>query len=254
MPTKNTYAFFGRIYPERADVRIPEINLQHTSQFGSFEMHIFAHGSQLLVEVEMEDKIENIHTFKNLVHRGASSLTDTLAFLMGRHVTVEILAVITPSGEKRVFGVVYPYIDEKIKYEDVQEEWLPKITSVYQTEASPYLQRCFTDYRLAMEHAEDTGFYCFRAVETLRQFFNKEDDDSDSWEKLRKSIDIERDIIEENIQIYSEKRRHGDVYTITGDERQLVLETTWKIIKKFIEYADKELSRIDLTDDVSVDN
>jgi len=189
-----------------------------------------------------------------LVRRGASSLTDPLAFLVGKYLSVEILGVITPSGHKRVFGVEHSYIQEKISPKDVQEKWFPKIMNAYQTEASPYLQRCFTDYRLALEHAEDTGFYCFRAIESLRQFFNEQGDKNRSWKKLRDATNTDRDTIEENIQEYSKNRRHGDVYLITGEERKLVLETTWDIITGFIEYVDEKLEQTDPQTDTSTGN
>lgn len=243
MPSENAYAFFGRVYPERTSVEISGMNLQHTSQFGTFQMHVVTHGSQILIEAQTEEETDDIYTLKNLVQSGVSSLTDPLSFLVGKHVDVEIVAVITPSGDKRVFGVEYPYISEKISSEEIQSEWLPKILAVYQTEASPYLQHAFTDFRLAMKHAEDTGFYCFRAVESLRQFFNS-GDDSNSWKSLRKAINVDRATIEEDIQNYSYKRRHGDVDFITGEERQQVIEATWDIIRRFIEYAGEELEPI----------
>lgn len=240
MSSNGTYAFFGRIYPENAGVNISQTELQHMSQFGTLQIEIFAHGSQLLIEVQTEDTTNDIFTIKNLVKSSVSSLTDPLSFLVGKRVNVEILGVITPSGRKRVFGVELHYISGKISQEEIQDKWLPKIMDAYQTEASPYIQRAFRDYRLAMEYGEDTGFYCFRAIESLRQFF-KNEDDAESWERLRDTLDVDRSTIEDGVQNYSKKRRHGDVYSITGEERQQILETTWDIIKRFIEFADEEL-------------
>lgn len=230
------------MYPERAATAIAEVSLQHRSPFIEFEIDIFTHSSQVLVQVHPESEVENLGTLKNLVQTSVASLTDPIAFVFGQHVSVEITGVITPSGHKRVFGVEHEYIAERTSQKGEADEWIEKILNVYSTDAAPYLQRAFRDYRLALEHAEDTGFYCFRSTESLRQFY-KESDDSDSWEKLREEIGISRETIEQGIQRYAGDRRHGDSYSLTGEERREILETTWTILGSFINHLSEQGER-----------
>ncbi|WP_147587239.1 hypothetical protein [Halorubrum lipolyticum] len=234
MGESGTFSFFGRVHPERAAAAIGEVSLQHRSQFINFEIDIFTHGSQLLVQVHPESEVEDLDTLQNLVQSSVSSITDPFAFIYGKHVSVEITGAITPSGSKRVFGIEHGYIAEKTTQNGEADEWYGKILDVYSTDAAPYLQRAFRDYRLALEHAEDTGFYCFRSIESLRQFY-KESDDTESWERLRSDIEVSRETIEQGIQIYAKDRRHGDVYSLSGEERKEILETTWTILSSFID-------------------
>jgi len=244
---RDTYAFFGRIHPERAAVRMEDaVRLQHRGLYDEIDMELFIHGSHVLVDVDAPEEVDNLATLRNAVQSSVSSVTDPLAFILGQHVDVEVFACITPSGYKRVFGVKHDYISDKIDQEKEIRNWFSKIMNAYQTGASPFIQRCFTDFRLAMNHPEDTGFYCYRAVESLRQFFKdgSNSDDDESWEELRGAISFDRDTIEEDIKAYADPRRHGEPFSITGEERQLVLETTWEIIREFIEYSNKELSSV----------
>ena len=255
MSSDSQLSFFGRVIPERADVKVSEISLQHRSQWGDYRMNIFIHGSQILVDVPVEDvdEVENIHTLRNLVQSAVSSLTDFLAFLEGLYVSVEIISVIDTEGRKRVFGVKYSPVAKKVDSQDKRDELLTKVVRAYQTEASPYLQRAFTDYRLAMNHAEDTGFYCFRAVESIRQFFYDGNKDK-SWKKLREALDVERETIEDRIQKYSKRRRHGDLDSLTAEERNQIIVTTWDILESFIEYASSELDDLYSETDTAQEN
>lgn len=220
------------------------IEMQHRSEFGNVEVEAFIHGSHVLADVTSSAEID-LATLRNLVQSSIASVTDQLAFLLGNHVNVEIFAAITPTGYKHVFGVEFDYIRDKLTTEEAFGEWLPKILTVYRTRAGPYLQRCLTDYRMAMEHPEDTGFYCFRAVESLRQVFKEDEvDNGDSWSSLREATGVSRSTIEKKIQNYSNARRHGDLFTITSEERKLVLESTWEIIREFIEYASEKMDEL----------
>ena len=243
MSSQESFAFFGRIHPERMGLRLQGMQLNHRSELGNADLEIFIHESQVLVDVKTPEPPQNIHTLRNAVRDGVASLTDPMSFLLGKHIDVEIIAVITPDGRKKVFGVEYEYISERFDDEEI-EDWFQKVLHTYTTDSSPYVQRCMTDFKLAMEHPEDTGFYCFRAVESLRQYFKEiESDDSTSWERLREAIGVERETIEEDLQSYSKARRHGEPFTITAEERKLVLETTWNIIREFLNYADDELEQ-----------
>lgn len=241
MSENRPYAFYGRIYPERAILGLEdEMQIIHGTDSHQIEINVFIHGSQILIEAFPDYEVENIHTLRNMVRNGVKSLTNPLSFLSGHYVDIEITSVIGPDGHKRVFGVVYGFIEDNLTEEEIREEIFPALMKLYSTEAGEYLQQAFADFRLAMEHPIDTGFFCFRAVESLRQFFDDGGSDSESWDRLRSNLDVDRETIEENIQAYASDRRHGDVIEITEDERNQALQATWDIIYSFINYGRRE--------------
>ncbi|MFK8213356.1 MULTISPECIES: hypothetical protein [unclassified Haloferax] len=239
-----SFAFFGRIYPERVNLRIEEVaELYYENDFTTFDMELFIHGSHILAEVTPTEDVDNLATLRNLVESAVESLTDPIAFLNGVYVHVEITGVIAPDGYKRVFGYNHGAISGRFTQQEISEDWMPKVQSTYQTEAGKYLQRCLTDFRLALEHAEDTGFYSYRAIESLRQYFkSRENNKKESWIALREAVEVDQKIIEENIKEYADGRRHGEPTSITNEDRTRVLETTWGIIRSFLEFADSELN------------
>ncbi|NLV04096.1 hypothetical protein [Haloferax volcanii] len=239
-----SFAFFGRTYPEQGSLWMEDITeLHYESNLTTFDMELYIHGSHILAEVTPTEEVNNLATLRNLVESAVESLTDQLAFLQGIYVHARMIGVIGPDGYKHVFGHSHGAISGRFTPEEISEDWMPKIQAIYHTEAGKYLQHCLTDFRLALEHAEDTGFYCYRAVESLRQYFkSKGVSKTESWSDLRDAVEIDRDTIEENIKQYADDRRHGDPTSITNEDRTRVLETAWEIIRGFVEFADSELT------------
>jgi len=87
-----------------------------------------------------------------------------------------------------------------------------------------------------MKHPDDTAFYCFRALESLKYYCRarfKIDSESDQWKKLSEITGAGKD----DIKFIREKAfpvRHGDVVGITSDDRVKMFLTTWDIVDAFL--------------------
>lgn len=78
---------------------------------------------------------------------------------------------------------------EKVRFED--------LISATALPGGHCLTRALSDIRGAIRCPVDTGFYSFRCVETLRQFFaESRDDKARSWAKLRNRLQVERSYID----------------------------------------------------------
>jgi len=225
------YVFFGRIYPERAAVHLSKVPFHSESM----EMEISCHASQILVEVEVEEKVDNLDTLRNAVKMNVHRVTDILAFTQGNAYSAEITAVMLPDGGRRVFGVNVPTISEKISDEDRRERVTQAIFQAYSFDEGEYLRRSLRDLRLAMQEPEDSGFFVYRAIESARQYFKIEEEignDNDSWVRLREVLNRDKDRID-FVKEYAGETRHGGRVEINDEERQRILNIGWDAIDRF---------------------
>jgi hypothetical protein len=90
---------------------------------------------------------------------------------------------------------------------------------------SSHLQRAFADLREAIRSPKDTGFFCYRAIESLRQFFVVELNapDKQSWEVLRTALQIDRPTID-YVKTFADSARHGAGAAISDGERAEVFK------------------------------
>ena len=91
------------------------------------------------------------------------------------------------------------------------------------------------DVQRAVELADDTAFYCYRAIESLRLLFLDGDSDdkaarADSWTALRGQLTVSREDLD-NIRLMANPRRHGGQRVLTEADRQSCLLLTRRALK-----------------------
>jgi hypothetical protein len=124
-----------------------------------------------------------------------------------------------------VFGVGIPALEQAASTDGVTFE---SIMKVFNDREGGYLQRCLGDLREAIRAPKDTGFFYYRAVESLRQFFASERGmtaDKASWEMLRSELGIDRADIDA-IKLMADHGRHGISVAISDDGRAKTLRPT----------------------------
>jgi hypothetical protein len=234
------YIFHGRIYPERTNVYLEP---GFTVESDNTRINVKITASQIVAEAEFGDEIENIHTMRNTVEESVYNVTDLFSFVEGYSYTVEITSVVTPDGESHVFGVTVPALREKSEDMNMSDQ-VTRILGIQSELDSDYLHRCFKDLRLSMKDPAETGFFCYRSIETVRKYFQNKyeiDDKKEGWIKMRNELEIERSKID-SIKEYADDRRHGGQVTITGEERADLFSNTWKILDQFLSYLEKNMS------------
>ncbi|MBD1881456.1 hypothetical protein NC997_14080 [Trichocoleus sp. DQ-A2] len=104
------------------------------------------------------------------------------------------------------------------------------------------LRRALANLREAIREPNDTGFFCFRAIESIRQhFYEPQDRDTDkpSWERLRNSLRIDRSWIDALTKSYEAgNQRHGKSPYMSGENRVSAMLHTWKVVDRFCLYLD----------------
>lgn len=243
MSNNYRYVFTGSVVPERTNVHIQPSLTAH-SDFGKMDISVVA--SQISVTLISDDKIDHIYTARNAVKDAVHEVLDIFSFTHGYSYSIEITSVTYPNNNHRVFGVAVGRLRGQLEDEE-RMDMFQHVLQVLPTDGGRYLKRCLKDLRMSANDPLDTGLHCYRAIESIRKYFQSEfniPDDSKknrakAWKKMRSELDIDRDDIDE-VKEYADEPRHGGVVEITDEERADIFENTWYIIHTFVEYLHEQ--------------
>ena len=89
-----------------------------------------------------------------------------------------------------------------------------------------------------MKHSDDTGFYCYRAIEALRHHCAAvhsiaQESNATQWQKFREIAHCEEDTLRE-IKAAADPLRHGDVVGSTSADRQRLFTITWNTVDRYL--------------------
>jgi hypothetical protein len=107
----------------------------------------------------------------------------------------------------------------------VSEEQLAPLINAAVT--SPTIRHALADAQRAIELPDDTAFYCYRAIESLRHLFVVGDRDDGraraaSWDVMRSTLAIERDDLDW-LRLLANERRHGGHIALSEADRRRAL-------------------------------
>lgn len=232
------YLFYGVVLPERA-----QISLQFDLQFTHLVSGVNARArisiilNQVVVWVDTDHNWD-IHDLRNVVLNILQSNLAMVGYLRGFAYDCFITRVINRSKQiDYVFGIDIPCLANRT----TQEEFSEKLAVVRQKSEGPngvFMHRCLSDLVSAMRQAEDTGFFCYRAIESLRNHCAAthdlaEADRSVQWLKFREVAGCSEQILRE-IKTAADPLRHGKVDNIATIDRAKLLTDTWDVVDRYI--------------------
>lgn len=232
------YIFSGVILPERAQISFRfECKAVHMSSGTPYRAKVSIELNQVVVWV-YSDYEWPIFDLRNTVKTLVQNNLDMIGYLKGHAYDLKIDRVINMKHEiDHVFGIAIPCLAgprETIDLDAEIKELRVKVTGPN----GVYLNRCFSDLVSSMKHADDTAFYCYRAIESLRNHCSAvheilESSDREQWEKFREVSTIEREIIMK-IKESADPLRHGGVTSVTDTDREELFLTTWDSVGKYL--------------------
>ena len=101
------------------------------------------------------------------------------------------------------------------------------------------LRSALADLREAIRLPDYAAFFCYRAIECLRQCYldpNSQEDKAerrDSWSRMANELCIDKSWII-HIQEASTVNRHGRYIGLTERQRVDLMLRTWKVVDRFI--------------------
>lgn len=233
------YIFIGVVLPERAQLSFQiDINFTHFSSGFCGEANINVIKNQVAIRIESEADWE-LETLRNVVKTMVQNELAKISYLIGCAYDLEIIRVLNQSrGIDYVFGIDIPCIAERGYSIDIDKA-IGLLRQKANGDDGIYLHRCFADLVSSMKHADDTGFYCYRAIESLRQHCAAQNGMSDAkelrqWEKFRKIARCDKQSLL-TIKAEADPLRHGGVSSVTSDERAKLLMNTWDIVDGYLD-------------------
>ena len=237
------FFFSGVVHPERLGLTLGTIDQVLASQDGTKlgDMKFSIQNSQITAVMEWENDSEEIFTLRNILKAFVEPILNITGFLKGYAFDIEITTVFESDlKEIRVFNNDIPALAERNKTRDLTEA-----KNIYPLCSGPegsYLRRCLGDLNMAMKHADDTPFYCYRALESLKQYFgfvNGITGDREQWRSMATALGGKEEDVTP-IKDLAFPARHGIPDPITDQIRKDIFLLTWDIVERFIDYRLKQ--------------
>jgi hypothetical protein len=233
------YVFSGVVHPERAELDMsaslpcqidnPEVGISGEAIVGIYK-------NQITVAFASATEISDWLTFRNIIIDMVSLLVDGLALnaVVGYDAEIRSIHCIQ-SRRTQVFGADVPGLSIK-NDEKLQIDVLPLFTVGGRVHL---FRRALGDFKRAIRYPVDTGFYCYRAVESLMRFVMSDRGVADKKAAavtLEGMLNVHVDCIP-LLRRLSSDPRHGKVTFVSGEDQLCALKITREILLRFSAYV-----------------
>lgn len=227
--------FSGIVLPERAMLSVSEVRSQIVgpdgNAYATLALNIWSNQISVVVESDEPD----IYTLRNVVRSEAEFVTNVAGFLCGYGYDIEITKVFGEALEPtHVFGIDIPVLFRRTEGRDIGLLVNAILPLCFGSDAI-YIRRCLADLSFAIKRADDTPFYCFRALESLRQSFGAELSDVDQWKAMAEAVGSSKAEMEP-LRARAFPARHGVPVPLSDHERQELLSFTWQVVERYIDF------------------
>jgi len=222
--------FTGVVHPERANVNIAGLKLDLIGDVRG-EAFIAIECSQLRISIRTDNPID-ITTLRNSIQSLAGHVVNCLGFVLGCGYEVELIQLLKDEDGQVVFGVGYPALQER-----PPAVTFDRLLVLIEGQFGVFLQRALGDFKDAIRRPHDSAFHCYRAIESVMQYFKARDGvvDKGAWETMRAALSVEKENLIK-IKDLADPARHGGVAPIPSAERDFTVLTTQAIIERFAEH------------------
>jgi len=232
------YLFQGVVLPERAQLTLKFVlEFSHISSgtIGTADVSIAL--NQVAVWVRSEHEWD-IFDLRNVVKNIIQNQLAMIGYIKGYVYDLELTRVLNRSRKiDQVFGIDIPCITERNVAVDLQEA----VNRLREKSMGPdgiFLHRCFGDLASAMKFADDTGFYCYRAIESLRHHCASRHGltaaaKSKQWEKFRDAAGCSEETLRA-IKEAADPLRHGEASSAIGADRLKLFSSTWDVVDGYL--------------------
>lgn len=232
------YLFYGVVLPERAQLSLQfVVEFSHLASGAKGVAKVSIILNQVVIRVEGEHNWD-IFDLRNVVKNIVQNQLAMLAYLTGYAYDLEVTRVLNQSREiDYVFGIDIPCITKRGKGVDLQDA-LVKLRDKTVGANGVFLNRCFADLVSSMKNADDTGFYCYRAIESLRHHCAAVHGLSDAgktrqWEKFREVSGCTEETLRE-IKLAADPLRHGEASGSNVEDRVKLFLNTWDVVDGYL--------------------
>lgn len=247
VPTKfdmpQEFHVFGVVHPEwsAAELKFPKFGLKGSVEGEAF---ISIHGAQVLLtvwatSVNLKDKELN-SCFQGLL----GHFVYALGFQLGYAYEVEVSAIVIQADAGQAShtycGVEYP---PAAKPSEIRLPW-EILFSAIRHEKAIFLTRAMRDLASAVRTVGDSAFYCYRALESVRQFFGQTKgvgkEKKDVWPIVWSELGVDS-ALSFKIRDAAEEVRHGGVGKVEIRDHERWIEYACLVVTEFARYLAKRV-------------
>lgn len=244
-----TYQLSGKIHPERVNFTIGTklpLYIEHEGFNIKGEIVLEIEKSNISISFSSENiyssaNSSDLETLKNIIEESARMVVDSYCYVKSYAYEVEITDIKCEKlNLEYTFGVQGEW--NIVKDDNTSNEEFTKILKLFSDPQNTSMNLIFADFRRAIKYPSMTASFCFRAIETLRQYsfenISITDDDKRrkaGWKKLGTELGFtEQDF--DMIKKFALPNRHGTYPKITYKEREQIMNFTRSVIDKLIDW------------------
>ena len=230
----------GRIIPERKTfghdgfrlhVKEPDSGIDICVIFGVID-------NQLAAKVIGEVGDQSNVALWNIVTQAEQIMLNAEAFTSGRVFDVDVVGLLRESAIRSDRSMSF-------HYKDNTHDLISNRSSAFSArqiwdlcigDEGLALRMCLNDLRMALKEQNDAPFYCYRAVEMIKNHIGSKcgGNEKQQWEVTRDTLNVERkklDIIKD----LADPLRHGRRITFKGAEWRQVILISWEVTEAYME-------------------
>jgi len=227
------WTFFGRILLERIPLSVEGPELTGEALGVRYRSKVLIRYGQFIALVTIENGQTDIETLRNLLENDVRILTDLIGYLRGGSFDVDFVSAVSDDGSSVTFGITNPALlgARQGPLGEIDSDLLRSVA--LDTPARMVL----ANFREAVRSPVDTGFFCYRAIEAMMRSMKTSPKDSDktSWDLLRTRLQVDRPVIDA-IKAHADDARHGNISSISDDERGKVFRLSDEIVRRYLTY------------------
>ncbi len=218
-----------RVKPEITDPPF-SLSMNH-SAYGECKIEAEFEDTSFVFNLKTSEPIQDMSALHNDMTEISRSLYDAFGYLEGYALPVDILQIEhRETGQAFIFPGFVPELQASKNERPIMVDLLTTLAV-----GTPILRHTLSDLREAILSPKDTAFFCFRAIEDIRQMFVGTSDQSEreSWKQMSQSLRINRSFVEE-IRAKAIPNRHGQFLPLERADRIKLLTKSWKVVDRFI--------------------
>ncbi len=230
------YILYGKILPERVNwsFKVENVILSEPDFGYKYNVSLFVDLSIITVHVKSDNEIIELDSLRNFIRDYIRLFCDSYGYIKGYAYDLEITSIFDITNSKStIFGVQIYELEQESSKRPIQK--FGDMVNIMSNGQNNELRLSLNNLRLAIQHPTDTGMYCYRAIESLMQYFNNNDNDA-TWKMFRDNLNISK-IFLKPIMDKSWPSRHGKPIPITHNERVDVMKRAWAVVDRFVIYA-----------------
>jgi hypothetical protein len=237
-----SYLITGRIIPERKQFSHDGLRLFAKDDISKINTTIIfgvvdnQYTAQIIGDIGEQSNV----MLKDMAAQSENIVLSAYAFVKGIVFDVDIIGIIRKPEGKSDGSIDYHYMDNIHDVITNRESSinLQDIWNVCISEEGTSLVRCLNDLKMALKEINETPFYCYRAIETIKFHLGThygEEKDKKQWEITREVLAIEeKDLY--SIKDLADPIRHGKSIHYRGKQWRDVIRIAWDITEKYIQF------------------